>query len=379
MSAPYFFADHMTVGYGRTPLIRDICLHIRRGQIVTLIGPNGAGKSTILKSIICQLKLLGGSVYLDGISVKDMTERQLALRMSVVMTDRARTEFMTCREVVAMGRYPYTGLMGTLGQKDQEKVQEALELVHGEELADRDFAQISDGQRQRILLARAICQEPELIVLDEPVSYLDIRYKLEILDILKMLVRRKQVAVLMSLHELDLAQRISDYVVCVEGSTIRCAGTPEEIFRTPVIRRLYGITRGSYCAELGYGELEPVKGDPQVFVIGGGGAGIFVYRRLWRQGIPFAAGVLHEHDVEYPVAAALASLVISQEAFEPVSRKAYEQAAKVLAGCSRVICCVETFGTMNARNRELAELGKEKMILEYSCQEPCVDLSDLLH
>ena len=103
MSAPYFFADHMTVGYGRTPLIRDICLHIRRGQIVTLIGPNGAGKSTILKSIIFQLKLLGGSVYLDGISVKDMTERQLALRMSVVMTDRARTEFMTCREVVAMG------------------------------------------------------------------------------------------------------------------------------------------------------------------------------------------------------------------------------------------------------------------------------------
>lgn len=361
MEVSYLSTHQMSVGYGHKPLLSQICLHVRRGEIVTLIGPNGAGKSTILKSLARQLRLLGGAVYLEGSSMADLTERQIAGRMAVVMTDRVSTELLTCREVVAMGRYPYTGSLGILGREDRKKVQEALHLVHGEALADQDFARISDGQRQRILLARAICQEPELIVLDEPVSYLDIRYKLEFLSILKELVRTKGLAVLMSLHELDLAQRISDYVVCVDGDRVWNAGTPEEIFRTPVLEKLYGITCGSYCGELGYAELEPVKGPPQVFVIGGGGEGIQVYHRLQRQGIPFAAGVIHENDQEYPVARALASEVVWEQAFEPVGEQAFLRATRILEECSQVICCVKKFGTMNARNRELMELGRGKL------------------
>ena len=115
---------------------------------------------------------------------------------------------------------PYTGPLGILTSRDREKIQEAISLVHGEDLALKDFSEISDGQRQRILLARAICQEPEVIVLDEPTSFLDIRHKLELLTILKNLVREKQVAVLMSLHELDLAEKLSDYIVCVKGDAI---------------------------------------------------------------------------------------------------------------------------------------------------------------
>lgn len=361
MEVSYLSTHQMSVGYGHKPLLSQICLHVRRGEIVTLIGPNGAGKSTILKSLARQLRLLGGAVYLEGSSISDLTDRQIAGKMAVVMTDRVSTELLTCREVVAMGRYPYTGSLGILGREDQKKVQEALHLVHGEALADQDFARISDGQRQRILLARAICQEPELIVLDEPVSYLDIRYKLEFLAILKDLVRTKGLAVLMSLHELDLAQRISDYVVCVDGDRVWNAGTPEEIFCTPVLEKLFGITWGSYCGELGYAELEPVKGPPQVFVIGGGGEGIQVYHRLQRQGIPFAAGVIHENDREYPVARALASEVVWEQAFEPVGEQAFLRAARILEECSRVICCVKKFGTMNARNRELMELGRGKL------------------
>ena len=120
---------------------------------------------------------------------------------------------------------------------------------------------------------------------------LDIRHKLELLTILKNLVRKKQVAVLMSLHELDLAQKLSDYIVCVNGDTIERWGTPEEIFTSPYITQLYGISKGSYHAELGCLEMEPVKGKPEVFVIGGNGSGIPVYRKLQRRGIPFAAGI----------------------------------------------------------------------------------------
>lgn len=359
----YITAHHMDVGYGNTPLIRDICLQVRPGQIVTLIGPNGAGKSTILKSIIRQLELLGGRVCVGGQSLKELSDRQLARRVSALMTGQIRPELMSCEEVAAMGRYPYTGFLGILSPADKEAVRQALSLVQASDLAERDFSELSDGQKQRILLARAICQEPEAIILDEPTSFLDIRHKLELLSILKKLVRERQTAVLLSLHELDLAQRLSDYVVCVKGDQILRMGTPEEIFTTPSIKELYGITKGSYQAELGLLELEPPSGPPEVFVIGGNGTGIPVYRSLQRKGIPFAAGVLHENDLDYPVAKALAVQVVAEEAFEPIGEKAFSQAVSLMEQCRKVICCLEKFGTINEKNRELLALGREKQMV----------------
>ena len=361
MAEDYIWTENMTVGYGKTPLIRQIGIHVRAGEIVTLIGPNGAGKSTILRSVIRQLGLLEGTVYLDGMPMKGMGEREIAKRMSILMTERIHPELMTCEDVVSTGRYPYTGTLGILSAEDKEKVKSAMEMVHAWDLKDRDFTAISDGQRQRILLARAICQEPEIIILDEPTSFLDIRHKLELLTILKDLVRRKKVAVLMSLHELDLAQKLSDYIVCVKGEYIERCGTPEEIFTSSYITGLYGITKGSYYAEFGCLEMEPVKGKPQVFVIGGNGSGIPVYRRLQRMGIPFAAGILHENDVDYPIARALASQVISEAPFEPIREETYDRAAEVLASCGQVICCLKEFGTLNDMNRKLAELGRDKL------------------
>ena len=360
MAEDYIWTENMTVGYGKTPLIRQIGIHVRAGEIVTLIGPNGAGKSTILRSVIRRLGLLEGTVYLDGMPMKGMGEREIAKRMSILMTERIHPELMNCEDVVGTGRYPYTGRMGILTAEDRGKVREAMELVHAWDLASRDFSQISDGQKQRILLARAICQDPSVIVLDEPTSFLDIRHKLELLTILKDLVRRKKVAVLMSLHELDLAQKLSDYIVCVNGEYIERCGTPEEIFTSSYITGLYGITKGSYYAEFGCLEMEPVKGKPQVFVIGGNGSGIPVYRRLQRMGIPFAAGILHENDVDYPIARALASQVISEMPFEPIREETYDRAAEVLASCGQVICCLKEFGTLNDKNRKLAELGRDK-------------------
>ena len=185
MNAYYLQTEQMTVGYHGKPLIEKINLCLRRGEIMTLIGPNGSGKSTILKSIVRQLRLLGGVVRLEQVSLEELSPQAVARKMSVLMTDRLQPELMTCREVAAAGRYPYTGKLGLLTQRDWEKVDEALALVHGSALADQAFTAISDGQRQRVLLARALCQEPEILVLDEPTSFLDIRYKLEILSTLR--------------------------------------------------------------------------------------------------------------------------------------------------------------------------------------------------
>ena len=153
---------------------------------------------------------------------------------------------MSCRDVVSSGRYPYTGRLGVLRAEDKQIVEESLRQTDALDFADKPFRAVSDGQRQRILLARALCQQPELIVLDEPTSFLDIRYKLELLSILKRMVREKDLAVLMSLHELDLAARVSDTVVCVAGDRIDKVGPPEEIFTRDYIAKLYLMEPGKY-------------------------------------------------------------------------------------------------------------------------------------
>ena len=242
----YFYTKGLTVGYHGVPLIKDIELCLKKGEIMTLIGPNGAGKTTILKSIIRQLKPLGGVACLDGSSMEKLTGKELSQKLSVVLTERVRPEMMTCKDVVATGRYPYTGKFGILSEKDWAIVQESMELVHIEELAERDFSKTSDGQKQRVMLARALCQQPDIIVLDEPTSFLDIRYKLELLTVLKRMVRENDLAVLLSLHELELAQRISDTVVCVAGDRIDRIGTPEEIFTRAYIAKLYQMEHGKY-------------------------------------------------------------------------------------------------------------------------------------
>ncbi len=360
----YFVStEHMSVGYNGVPLIENIQIGVRRGEILTLIGPNGSGKSTILKSIIGQLRLLCGTVVIDGRSLSQMNERELAKKLAIVMTDRIRAELMTCRDVVATGRYPYTGRLGILSNEDKQKVDEAIRMVHAEDFAESSFNQISDGQRQRLLLARAICQEPEVVVLDEPTSFLDIRHKLELLEVLKTMVCEKHVAVVMSLHELDLAQKISDTVVCVAKHRVDRYGAPEEIFQDAYIRKLYGIEKGSYNALFGCLEMAPAAGKPSVFVIAGGGSGISLYRKLQQKGISFAAGILAENDLDYPVAKALSANVVSVGAFHLPGDASLQMAKSVIEECGAVICCTPAFAEGNWANRELLEYAKSRELL----------------
>ena len=358
--------EQLTVGYRKKALIPDITFSVQAGQILTLIGANGVGKSTILKSIARQLEPIAGTIFVGEQELSAISHRNLAKSMSILMTHSFQTEFLRCIDVVEAGRYPYTGQLGILSEQDHEKVAEALRLVHGEELAQKDFRKISDGQRQRILLAKAICQEAEILILDEPTSFLDVRYKLEFLTILKDLVREKQIAVILSLHELDLAQRISDVVLCIRNHTVDRIGTPDEIFTDAYITNLYGITCGSYESLYGTMELPAPTGTPQTIVIGGGGTGNAVYRQLQRENIPFYAGILQENDLDYPVAKALATEVVAEKAFEPIGKSAFQKASSLLQHCERVILCCTQFGTMNQKNQELVLLAEEngKQILE---------------
>ena len=297
MAEYYLQTKDLAVGYHGKALIHDINFGICKGEIVTLIGPNGSGKSTILKSITRQLRLVGGKVFFDETSLMNISYKELSSRMAVVLTERIRTELMTCHDIVATGRYPYTGRLGILTAEDERIVDEAMAAVHAQEIGNRDFNAISDGQKQRIMLARAICQEPEVIVLDEPTSFLDIRYKLEFLSVLQEMSRKRNLTVLMSLHELDLAGRISDKIACVQGDRIDRFGTPEEIFTQGYIPQLYQMTTGSYDELTGDLELPSVQEKPEIFVIAGNGTGTSIFRRLQRERKAFATGILWENDL----------------------------------------------------------------------------------
>ena len=356
---PFFQTKKVSVGYDGIPLIQDINIKLDKGKILTLIGPNGSGKSTILKTITKHLKNICGTVLIDRHSIDGMGSRELSRLVSVVFTERLKTERMTCEDVVATGRYPYTGLLGILSQEDHAQIQNAMELVHAWDLWDKDYTAISDGQRQRVLLARAICQEPQVIILDEPTSFLDIRYKLELLHLLRKMTKEKNITVIMSLHELDLAQKASDFVMCVKGESVTHFGPPNEIFTKAFIENLYQLSNGSYNPLYGSFEMERPKGDPKVFVIAGAGSGIPQYRILQKKGIPFMTGILHQNDIDYPAACDLASEVFSEKAFCPICDETYAEAEKQLSSCQTVIDCIGTYGSLNIKNFDLAQKAKK--------------------
>ena len=241
----------LAIGYGSAPLASGITLGAVPGQILALIGPNGAGKSTLLKTLAGQLAPLGGAVLLDGRSLTDYTGPARARKLALMLPHTRRTELTSCFEFAAAGRIPYTGRLGILSDADRQAVRDALELVGASPLAGRDFNCISDGQRQRVLLARAICQQPGVLLLDEPTSFLDVKGKIELLTILQKLAHEQGLAVIVSLHELDMAQKIADAVVCVFPHSVSGVLTPKEAFAPENIRALYSLTKEQYEAVFG--------------------------------------------------------------------------------------------------------------------------------
>lgn len=233
--------DQVTVGYEGNPVVSDIQLDVKGGQILTLVGPNGAGKTTVLKNVIKQLTPLSGVVYLEEKALENMSLEEFSKQMSVVLTTPIHSELMKVIDVVETGRYPYTGRFGILSTEDHEIVERVMKLVRVDEIKECDYNKISDGQKQRVLLARALAQEPKVLVLDEPTSFLDIKYKLQFLSILKRLAKEQGVTIIMSLHEVELATRVSDLVACFCKGRLDCVGAPEEVFKENYISQLYDI------------------------------------------------------------------------------------------------------------------------------------------
>lgn len=235
----YFETQKLSVGYHRRPLIEDIDIGIWQGGILCLIGPNGSGKSTILRSITRHLTKLGGVVAIGGRDLDGMSDKELARHVSVVLTDRIEPELMTCWEVVAAGRYPYTNHFGKLSREDQRIVEDSMARVNALELREQRFTELSDGQKQRVLLARALCAAGDLLVLDEPVTGLDPAAADDLYRTLRYLNRTEGMAVVMVTHDIRSALRDAAAILHA-GRDQWFLGTPGEYLASPYGKRFGG-------------------------------------------------------------------------------------------------------------------------------------------
>ncbi len=242
-------------------IVRSINAEAHPGELVGLIGPNGSGKSSLLRCVYRVLRPDAGLVSLDGEDVWRMNARQMSRRTAVVVQE-SQTDFdFTVREIVAMGRTPHKGLLERDNEKDERIVEDALSRVNVLHFAERSFLTLSGGEKQRVLLARALAQKARFLVLDEPTNHLDVRYQLELLT----LVRDLGVTTLAALHDLNLAALYCDRIYAIGGGEIQACGTPEEVLTPTLIRSLYEVD-----AEVG---LHPKTGKPNVtFVPPGFGA-----------------------------------------------------------------------------------------------------------
>ncbi len=343
---------NLSVGYGKKVVVEEVNISGLKGQVVCLLGPNGAGKTTILRTISGLLAPIKGQVYINNKNLAEINKKTLAKQLAIVLTKKLQGGLMTTFDIVAMGRHPHTGYFGKLKHRDIEKIHEALKTVNAEYLAQRHFEELSDGEKQKVLVARALVQEPEVIVLDEPTTHLDIRHRLELIDILKNLSKDKGITVILSLHEIDIALKSCDKVVLVKDGSIISYGIPEDVISEEIIRNLYGIKEASFNNLLGSIEiLNPSK--PHVFVVGGNGHGTPIYRMLTKHHIGFLTGIIHENDIDYEIARTMGVKVQVEKAFEEITDISFKKATKIIDDMKLIIDSGFPIGEVNRRNIDL--------------------------
>lgn len=223
----------LAVGYRTRRLRRAVLEHVnlavRAGELVCLLGPNGIGKSTLLRTLAKMQPALWGSVELGGADLRSITHAELARRLGVVLTERVAVEALPVRRIVELGRYPHSGWFGRITNRDRRVIDWAIDAVGARHLAERDFSRLSDGERQRVMIARALAQEPVVLVLDEPTAFLDVPSRVELMGLLRQLTREGPLAVVVSTHDLELALRTADMVWLVMPGGELTTGAPEDV------------------------------------------------------------------------------------------------------------------------------------------------------
>ncbi|MBF4777973.1 ABC transporter ATP-binding protein, partial [Clostridioides difficile] len=344
--------NNLSVGYNNKVVISNINVEVKNGEILCLLGSNGAGKTTLLRSLSKLISPIKGEIYLNGVNINCISRKALSKKMALVLTNRLLGDLMTVQDIVNIGRYPYTGFFGSLSKKDLIMVDEALESVDALHLKKRYFDELSDGEKQKVLVARALVQEPEIIILDEPTTHLDIKHRLELINILKKLSKEKSISVILSLHEIDIALKSCDKVALIKNNKVIAYGQPEDVVDEDIINSLYELDDKNFNSLLGSVEISN-KSKNEVFIIGGGGKATPIYRAFTKKGIGLYSGIIHENDIDYEIGRTMGIKMFTENPFEPISDESFDLAIRNLNDSKIIIDTGFSVGETNKRNIDI--------------------------
>lgn len=354
--------NELNVSFGRHEILRDINLDIKKGEFVTILGPNGSGKTTLLKSISNLIKTGKDVIWVDNQDVFLLKAKEKARKLSVVPQNTDVTYEFTCYDVVMMGRYPHINRLKGETQKDKDAANSAMETTNVYYLKDRLFTEISGGERQRVILAQAIAQEPQVILLDEPISNLDPQYQIEILDTIKKLSIEKKLTVIAVLHDLNLASMYSDQVILMDRGGIFQKGTAEEVLTkenikkvfdadvlvspSPVINKphIYSKSRGFFQ-----------KTREKLHIVCGGGSGSDLIHELHHKGYKLNVCVLNQGDLDWKTAREYGLEMVEESPFKEISRESYQENLNNIKASDAIIICPTYFSNSNIDNLAVLE------------------------
>lgn len=362
---------NMKIKYGDYEVIRDISFNIRKGEFVSLIGPNGAGKSTVLKGINKNIDLSSGEIFLKGISLKDITFKEKAKIIGFVPQEFNISFDFTVFDIVSMGRNPYHKRFGKVNYKEHLIVEDALKKTNTFIYKDKNFNNLSGGEKQRVIMARALAQEPEILILDEATSNLDLHHQLDILELVHWLNREEGITVISVMHDLNLAARFSDRLILIDGGQIIKEGTPDEVLQEDVMNNVYDmeiVIRNNKL--LSSKEIVPLrvrraKEDKKIFVhvICGGGTGEYIIQKLYSERYKISAGILNEGDSDLELCRNLNISFVKENPFSVFSDESKIKMMEYINQSDVIIITDVAIGWGNFDNIKLIENIKNKRII----------------
>lgn len=352
--------EGLDFSYGNKSILKNINLKIKAGSFVSIIGPNGSGKSTFLKNLSRYLKPQKGIVMLGDDNIKNLSQKEISKKLSVVPQNILVEFDYKVKDIVLMGRHPYVKRLKGETAEDIKIAERAMKYTNTMEFSNRSFNELSGGEKQRVILAQALAQQPKVLLLDEPISHLDLQYQVEILDLVKKMTLEEGLTSIAVLHDLNLASAYSDYIIMLKEGEVFCKGEPEEVLTAENIARAFNTNVSiSINPATGKTYIYPIstipkkKRDFRVHIICGGGTGVKLIQELTASGFIISTGVLNIGDSDWTISKEYELDVAEETPFMAISQEAYEKNMELALSANAIVLLPICFNRVNIRNLKL--------------------------
>lgn len=352
--------EELGFSYGSKEILKNINLKIEAGSFISIIGPNGSGKSTFLKTLSGYLQPQKGVIMLGEELLKVLSKKEVSKRLSMVPQNILLEFDFKVKDIVLMGRHPYIKRLKGETPEDIKIAEKAMKYTNTLEFSDRLYNELSGGEKQRIILAQALAQQPRVLLLDEPISHLDLQHQVEILDLIKKMTLEGKLTSIAVLHDLNMASAYSDYIIMLKDGQIRYEGEPEklltcdniaDVFNTDVTISKNPVTGKTYIYPVS--AIPKKKRETKVHIICGGGSGLKLIRELADNGFSISTGVLNIGDSDWAISKEYELDVAEETPFLSIGQKAYDKSLELACAARFIVLLPIYFSKANIRNLEI--------------------------